>query len=411
MNPLSASPPDRTIRRLALLATAGWVAGIILIGYVALTSWPQLPYRVDFISFWTGGYLVRDGHGAEMFDLDAQQLFRSNLRPSYAATEKVPLGREYLPYISLPPMALPYLPLTLFTVPQAYLIWWVLNYGAFALAIALSLRGQPFARAWAVLMLAFGAVTSTLYEGQVYALFLLALSLAIWALRSDRPLVAGLLLGALWTKPQYGVVFLLVFLVKGRWREFAGMVAAGLVVLILSVAMVGFTGAVRYMALLKELGSFGDWSVNPQAMVNWRAFLVNLDPHMPDVAGSLLVLALGGLTVLLSLLAWRGEWDPLSERFSRQMLVAVIATLVASPHSHFHGLVLLFAPLSYLLPTIVKGRGMDSALRLVLLAGYILASVAWVFVRIRWLSMPLLVIAMAILLLQGARTERVAQPS
>ena len=78
-------------------------------------------------------------------------------------------------------------------------------------------------------------------------------------------------------------------------------------------------------------------------MVNWRALIVNLWPGILATTGSAIAMALGAATIATSMLAWRRAMGTYFPSLSRQILVAAMASIIASPHSHFHGTVLLLA--------------------------------------------------------------------
>ncbi|MCL4369939.1 MAG: DUF2029 domain-containing protein [Chloroflexi bacterium] len=389
------------------LAAAGVAASLVVLtfAFVVVKPWvPEAPLVNDFISFWTAASLVREGAGSTLFDMGLQQGFQRDLRLQVATLEEVRRQAGFLiPYHNPPALALLFLPLTWLPLYWAYLLWSALSLLATWVAVALPLRSRP--RAWTVVLvlLTFAGVADCLLWSQIAGVLLLAVSLGLLALTSGRPVLGGALLGLLWLKPQYAVVFALVFLVKGRRRELAGMVGAGLAVAILSLAMVGFGGILSYLELLNRIGEFNppaDSLVKPYAMINWRALLLALWPGIPDSLGSALMLGLGAATVLASLLAWRGEWNPASPRFPRQMLVAVLATLVASPHSHFHGTVLLLAPLSMALARPMPGAVLSRAWGPMLALGYLLALLIWPVRSVGWLFVPYSLLAVGLLLVQ-----------
>ncbi|MCL4531844.1 MAG: hypothetical protein M1582_01395, partial [Actinobacteria bacterium] len=128
--------------------------------------------------------------------------------------------------------------------------------------------------------------------------------------------------------------------------------------------------------------------VSPQAMANWRGLLMSLFPGIPETAGGVLVLGLGAATVLLSLSVWRGSWSPSSPRFGQQMLVAALATVIASPHSHFHGTVLLLPPLAMVLAEHRGWLTVSMTGKAVVGVGYLLALIVFPLRDLSWLFVP-----------------------
>jgi hypothetical protein len=87
--------------------------------------------------------------------------------------------------------------------------------------------------------LAWAPSTASVVTGQNAPFALLLAMVAIWGLASGRWWVAGLAVGVLWYKPTLALGFVVLFLVRGRWRELAVAVAAGGVAFLLSVAAAG----------------------------------------------------------------------------------------------------------------------------------------------------------------------------
>jgi hypothetical protein len=87
--------------------------------------------------------------------------------------------------------------------------------------------------------LAWAPSTASVVTGQNAPFALLLAMVAIWGLASGRWWVAGLAVGVLWYKPTLALGFVVLFLVRGCWRELAVAVAAGGVAFLLSVAAAG----------------------------------------------------------------------------------------------------------------------------------------------------------------------------
>ena len=77
---------------------------------------------------------------------------------------------------------------------------------------------------WLLLALAFPSVLINVGHGQNGFLTAALLGGALVVL-DRRPLVAGILLGLLVYKPQYGLMLPIVLAVSGRWRCFAAAAA------------------------------------------------------------------------------------------------------------------------------------------------------------------------------------------
>ncbi|HEX2924335.1 MAG TPA: glycosyltransferase 87 family protein [Chloroflexota bacterium] len=398
-----AAPSTWANGRLIALLVAVWLGESVFALSFVVRSWPDVVFSLDFTSFWSGASLLRDHVGSRLYDLDVQQAFQVALRHEQAVGSQIRELSGFMPYWNPPPLLLLFLPVSLLPTAWGYFAWLAVSVAAFALSVSVPLRGVSQGRSKAVVLLTYMGVAGTLLEGQVNGILLLAFSLGLLALVSGRCFLGGLLLGTLWLKPQYA----LLFAFKGRWRETAGMISAGLLIGLTSLAMIGSDGVVRYLAALGQVGGYyaapGSFA-SPESMVNWRALLLNLLPSLPEEAGSLMVWSLGIATALLSLLAWAGPWDAQSPQFPLRMLVTVAAILVASSHSHLHGTVLLLAPLTLVLARCEKLPVSSRLWHSLLVSGYVLALVAWVFRGFSWLFVPYLVTFAAVLVF-GLRTS------
>jgi hypothetical protein len=67
--------------------------------------------------------------------------------------------------------------------------------------------------------LAWARNTASVVLGQNAPFGLLMAMVAIWALKNDRPWLAGLAVGGLWYKPTLALGFVALFVIRGRWRE------------------------------------------------------------------------------------------------------------------------------------------------------------------------------------------------
>ena len=335
------------VRRLSLALAIAWMIGLLVATAPTLTPWPDAIFITDFSQFWTSAWIIRDGATPMLFDMNVQAAFTKRLILEAATTDT---GRSLVfrdPYFYPPPLALLFVSLTILPLPWAFATWSIVSLLLFATAVALPLRSHPLRGTLAAAMLSYLGVIMTLREGQMNALLPLSLTLSMLALSRGQPFLGGVLIGLLWLKPQYAVLLPLVFLFKRRWRELGGMMVTGLALASLSFAMLGTSGMIAYFEVLRGVGRFHPslytWQ---EVMINWRALIMGLAPDLPETAGSALMLTAGAATGLLTLLAWRGDWDPESPIFPIQLLVTVLATIIATPHSHFYGTVLALAPVA-----------------------------------------------------------------
>jgi alpha-1,2-mannosyltransferase len=193
------------------------------------------PSSTDFASFYAAGSLADAGTPALAYDQAAH----------YAAEERATAAGIVYKYFYYPPVYL------LLCAPLArlpYLAAFVLFEAttlALYLVVARHILGERGA-AILVPLLAFPAVFWTLGLGQ--NAFLTAALFGAATLRVDRrPVVAGLLFGALCYKPHFGLLVPVALAAGGRWRAFA---AAGATVGALSLASLLLFGGPTWHAFL-----------------------------------------------------------------------------------------------------------------------------------------------------------------
>ena len=211
--PLSPIRPALVILAVCLWTVAAWT----------LASPGRLdrygtPKAVDFSQFYVYGRLVSTGQGSAIFD---RARWESVLTDVWGGP-----GPAYVPLYP-PTIGFLFAPLAPLSFTQAAIVWTVLSLTLAAGAIWLLLRACPrLARdpiTLGLLAAAWPALQQLLLVGQVSALWLLSVSLSLWAFRSARPVVAGVALGLLGLKPSLLPFAIVVLAGAGQWRALAGM--------------------------------------------------------------------------------------------------------------------------------------------------------------------------------------------
>jgi hypothetical protein len=330
--------------RWALLATA--VGGVLLLAY--LVAWQGLSRfdvgRSDFTAIYMGGTLLREGHGAQLYDERVQA-------PVHATLIAAGDHEGNLPYVNPPGAALAVLPVTLLDLPTAYRVWSLLQLVLIGLGVAAAVRAAPWPRstprstrlaAWAVSTAGAGAV-STLLLGQWDGVLTLAVGMAYASWRRDRPATAAVWLTAVAVvaKPHLflGVAAFLLMRRERRALVAAGATAGALALVSLALvgphgmadfARISLTGADRWplAGLLGFAGLFGSW--------------------MGQVALAHALAALGSVAAVVGcgVLGARSR-DP--GKFETALAGTLALSLVASPHLLHHDLALLAPAAAWML--------------------------------------------------------------
>lgn len=224
----------RILRVAAALLLASLIGlGALVLGSDGLHDYKGRPLGSDFANVWSAGRMALDGRAAEAFDppthyAEQEKLFGDDT-PFY--------GWHYPPLFLLAAALLAFLPYT-----AGLAVW----QGA---TLALYLRSIGFlasGRKALFLALAFPAVFVNAAHGQNGFLTAALIGGALVIL-DRRPILAGVLIGLLAYKPQFGVLLPLVLALTGRWRTFA---AAAATVIALAAAATALFGAEIWPAFL-----------------------------------------------------------------------------------------------------------------------------------------------------------------
>jgi alpha-1,2-mannosyltransferase len=166
------------------------------------------PIGTDFSNVWAAGALVLDGEAAAPYDPVRQHAAEQQ---AFGGREVPFFGWHYPPLFLIVTAGLALLP-----YGWALLAWMALTLPAY-LVVMRTILPRPET---ALVALAFPAVYINLGHGQNG--FLTAALLGGGLLLLDkRPVVAGVLIGLLAYKPQFGLLIPLVLVATGRWRVIA----------------------------------------------------------------------------------------------------------------------------------------------------------------------------------------------
>ena len=314
----------------------GWillgVSLVVVVGW-ALASRGGLdptgkPLGTDFTSFWTASKLALSGTPARAYDIaahHAQQTALFGRDTGYAAFFYPP---TYL-LICLPLATLPYL---------ASLAAWLGATGTLYWRMA---RGWLGARLGVMPILAFPAVLTNIGHGQNG--FLSAALFGAGALWLEtRPILAGACLGALAYKPHLGVMIPIALAIGGHWKSFA---AAAVTVIALAAASLGLFGVDAWRGFLAdsgiaraalEQGLVGDAKMQ-SAFAAVRLWSGGVGLAYAVQAAVVAAVAAG--------LVWLHRRAP---RGPAEGPAMIVAALLASPFLLDYDLVILAAPLAWM---------------------------------------------------------------
>lgn len=375
----------------AIAGAAVWVAWL---GSLAVGGWTRdaegMIFGADHVAFYSAATLVRDGRPGAIYDhaaLGEVQRRINDDRPDFWAYRNPP----FYALLYVPTAALPY--------HASAFVWMLLSVAALGVAVWFLRPERPWwAFGWAF---AFYPVFAAISFGQNTPLSL-AVFAAVYRLSADRrPLLAGLVAGLLWFKPQLLIgPFVWWMLAPVRHRaEWLGVTLTGVAFAALSFLAVP-EAAWAFVDSLRANVTYGGengWNLHsPRAF--WRLLL-------PD-APAALTWALTGLCAVAALAGavWlhRRTGGPLAVMFP----VAVFLSLWVSPHTLIYEWALLFAAAVVLWERLPARR--DTWLTLFAVAWAVLTvSTTLALVQIRHLGWPIAVqLSIPVLAFVGVRVIR-----
>lgn len=344
----------------------------------------------DFPAFYGAGSIVADNGYDDLYDPETQRAAQEGLIENEGG---------YLFFAYPPFVATGYSWLAPLGYRTAYLIQMLLM-GAAAAATVLLLRPMSdtvrrFPWVVAAALILFQPLTASLIGGQNTALTMLLFVAAARAEWSGRPVLAGVAVGLLAYKPQYGVPLALLVAVAGRWRVLAGTAATWSVLYVSGSLALGFGWLGPWW---EQATAFRDINadVNGHLFVSWPGFIEHLS-GIGTTTGRALGLIIGASGFLALSWWWRRADTSVVQKYA----LAATGLVMIAPQSLFYEAGLGAVTLLLLADVDPKFRSM--------------AAVTWVS---GWLyaassslvNTTVLVVALSAVLVWGVSTQRAPVP-
>ena len=321
---------------LALLAAFVLGAGFLIATSNGLNDRFGRPLGTDFSNVYAAGTFVLEGQPTAPFD-PARQFAREQAVFGQATQF---YGWHYPPFFLGLAGLLALMPYWL-----ALIAWQGVTLLLYLLAIRAIVSPHPEVtseRLWLLLALAFPAVFINL--GQAHNGFLTAALIGAALCQLDRrPILAGILIGCLTYKPQFGLLIPLVLIATGRWRVFA----AAAVTLAVMALTVTFAFGVDVWSAFLATGKFTRTVVLEQGGTGWYKIQSVFSWVRLWGGGIALAYALQAavtLTVATALTwLWRGP-----AAYPLKAAGLLIGSALATPYSLDYDLMLLAPAIAYL---------------------------------------------------------------
>jgi hypothetical protein len=325
---------------LALLATSLIGTAFLVATSDGLNDRFGRPLGTDFSNVYAAGTYVIDGAPAAPFDPAAQ-----HARERAIFGPATPFYGWHYPPFFLGLAAL----LALMPYALALAVWQAVTLGLYLWAtrgilpsFSPSPAGGGREKLWLLLALAFPAVFINIGHG--HNGFLTAALLTAALLHLDkRPILAGVLIGGLAYKPQFGLLIPLVLAVSGRWRAFF---AAGATVAVL-IAATTFAFGVDVWRAFFAASEFTRGIVLEAGGTGWHKIQSVFSWARMWGATVAIAYALQGLVTLAVASALAFLWRSRAA-FPLKAAALLIGALLATPYSLDYDLMLLAPAIVFL---------------------------------------------------------------
>ncbi len=366
---LPAAPQPPAARLIALIGLMLALGYLIVLGSAYLdghflTDAQGQPIANDFVNVWAAGRLTLDGDPAAAYDW-----------PLHKAAEMRAVGHAFANYYGwhYPPTFL-FVAAALTALPYlvAAIFWLVATLAAYVATLA----GILGARAGIFLALGFPAALWNVTAGQ-NGFLTASLIGGTLALMERRPALAGICLGLLTYKPQFGLLFPIALIADRRWLTlaFAALVAVGLAAL--SWLAFGITSWQVFLDGLPVTSRV----VLGEGAADWdrlQSLFGLMRAHGAGEPVAWTVQAIGTLALAAGLVwLWRS-------RVAFELKAAALAagTLFATPYVYMYDLVVLAVAVAFLLRyafehgmSSIENAGLAGAGALILIYPYVKAQV------------------------------------
>jgi hypothetical protein len=284
----------------------------------------------DFVNVWAAGRLVLDGHPAQAYDWDIQK-----------QVELALLGQDFSGYFAWhypPPFLFVASLLAQFPYSVAFIGWVSASFLPY-LAMMRAIVGRPFGL---MLAAAFPMVFNNTLVGQNGFLTAALIGGTLYLL-PVRPVLAGVCLGLLSYKPQYGLLFPIVLITASQWTVIftAGLVAAAMAF----VSWLAF-GADTWQAFFHWVPMFSQAFLTEGKATWWKLqslfSLVRYFGGSEYLAWIFQWVLTASVAVVLTLM-WRS-------RVSYPLKAAALAagTLLTTPYLFMYDMMVLAVPVAFL---------------------------------------------------------------
>jgi hypothetical protein len=290
----------------------------------------------DFVNVWAAGRLVLDGHPALAYDWDIQR-----------GIELALLGQDFPGYFAWhypPPFLFVAAMLAMLPYSAAFIGWMVASFIPY-LAVMRGIIGRPFGWMFAA---AFPMVFNNTLVGQNGFLTAALIGGTLYLL-PVRPVLAGVCLGLLTYKPQYGLLFPIVLIAAAQWRAF---ISAGVTAVTLAfVSWLAF-GTESWQAFLHWMPMFSQAFLTEGKATWWKLqsifSMVRYFGGAEQLAWAFQWVLTASVATALVLM-WRSRVP-----YTLKAAALALGTLLTTPYLFMYDMMVLAIPVAFLVRTGLK---------------------------------------------------------
>jgi hypothetical protein len=284
----------------------------------------------DFVNVWAAGRLVLDGHPAWAYDWDIQKQIEVTL-----------LGQDFVGYFAWhypPPFLFIASLLAQLPYPAAFIGWMAASVVPY-LAMMRAIVGRPFGL---LLAIAVPTVFSNVLVGQNGFLTAALIGGTLYLL-PVRPILAGICLGLLSYKPQYGLLFPIVLIAASQWTAF--FTAGATVIVVALLSWLSF-GTESWQAFFHWLPMFSQAFLTEGKAPWWKMqslfALVRYLGGTEQMAWAFHWVLTASVAVLLALM-WRSRVP-----YTLKAAALAAGTLLTTPYLFMYDMMVLAIPAAFL---------------------------------------------------------------
>jgi hypothetical protein len=289
-----------------------------------------LPSPTDFVNVWAAGKLTLEGHAFQAWDWEVQK-----------QVEVAVLQQDFAGYFAWhypPPFLFVAAVLAHFPYAAAFAAWCFGSMLPYVFAMR-AIVGRAFG---IMLAIAFPASFDNLAVGQNGFLTAALIGGTLFLIPA-RPVFAGICLGLLSYKPQYGLLFPLILVASGQWKVFF---SAALTVTSLALASAAAFGVESWAAFFHWMPMIskavlsegaGSW-LRLQSVFAMARCLGGNEELAWALQG-----AVAGLVAVTLVLMWRSKL-----RYAMKAAALAAGTLLCSPYVYMYDLTVLAIPVACL---------------------------------------------------------------